>query len=259
MDNLSNQNRSGLSRQGLRIWGLLFLVLGIMGRGLFQRELLGIGSISGQQLLELMQTSDNAMLFASLALILQALESCAAPIFAFLLVDGFQRTSSFKNYLLRVAGVAVLSEIPYNLVFSGKVLDTGSRNPVFALLLSLVMLYLFRYFDELSARQRIIKVLVAIAGLLWPMMLRVESGTCIVLLVCVTWAFRTRPMARNIAAATAAVVCTLLTPFFLAAPMGVLVVHFYNEEKESGGSRWVSYLAYPVLLLVIGLVLLFAI
>ena len=34
--------------------------------------------------------------------------------------------------------------------------------------------------------------------------------------------------------------------------MGFLVVHFYNEERGEG-NRLVSYLFYPVILLVVGL------
>ena len=51
----------------------------------------------------------------------------------------------------------------------------------------------------------------------------------------------------------AAVVCTMITPFYLAAPMGFLAVHFYNGE-ENTNSRLVNYLAYPAILLVTALV-----
>lgn len=258
MENTTNERPSGLSRSALRKWGLLFLALGIIGHSIIQKEFLGIGQVSGQQLLDLMQSSDDAMIYATLALILQALECCAAPIFAFLLVDGFQRTGSFKGYVLRVAGVAILSEIPYNLAMSGKVLDTATRSPVWGLVLGLVLLYLFRYYSEKSMQNRLIKAVVILAALLWASMLNVEYGACMVILVCVLWAFRRNPLYQNIAGATAAVVCTLITPFFLAAPMGFLVTHFHNGEKGHE-QRLVNYLSYPVLLLAVGLVAKFAI
>ena len=55
MENLSNTSRSGLGRNGLRLWGLLFLLAGMVGRSIFQMKLLGIGQISGGDLLTLMQ------------------------------------------------------------------------------------------------------------------------------------------------------------------------------------------------------------
>ena len=97
-----------------------------------------------------------------------------------------------------------------------------------------------------------------IAAILWASMLRVDSGECLIVILSVLWAFRKRPLYRNIAGTTAAVVCTLISPFYMAAAMGFLVVHFYNGEKGEG--KWlVNYLAYPVLLFVVGLVAVFAI
>lgn len=122
---------SGISSNGLRTWGMFFLLAGMLGKSILQNGLLNLGAVSFGQLLEQMQTSRAAMLYATLALLLQAMETCAVPIFAFLLVEGVEHTSSLRNYALRVAGLAVLSELPYNLATSGKLLDTTSRNPVF--------------------------------------------------------------------------------------------------------------------------------
>ena len=258
MENQNNTRRSGLSGQALKIWGMLFLLLGIIGRSIFQKELLGVGQVSGQELLELMGASDQAMIYATVALILQAVTTCAIPVFAFLLVEGFQHTASFKRYVLKMAAMAVVSEIPYNFAMSGKAIDLDSRNPVFGLVIGLVILYLYNYFSEKTMQHRVIKAIVVIAAILWASMLRVDSGECLIVILSVLWAFRKRPLYRNIAGTTAAVVCTLISPFYMAAAMGFLVVHFYNGEKGEG--KWlVNYLAYPVLLLVVGLVAVFAI
>lgn len=249
----SHQKPAGLTGSALRTWGILFLAIGIIARGVLQTRILGIGQVSSMELLELMQSSSQMMIFATLALVLQAMETCAVPIFTFLLVEGFQHTSNFGKYLLRVLGVAVLSEIPYNLAIGGKVLDFSSRNPVFGMVLALILLHFYGRFGEKNVKNVLIKVLLTLAGLLWPGMLAIESGTPLILLVCVLWIFRKKPMARSMIGATAAIVCTLFDPFFLAAPMGFLAVHFYNGEQGEE-NRVVNYLAYPAILLVIGLV-----
>ena len=59
-------------------------------------------------------------------------------------------------------------------------------------------------------------------------------------------------MLRSMAGAAASILCCLFSMFFLAAPMGFLAIHFYNGEKGAD-NRWVNYLAYPVLLLMIGM------
>lgn len=256
MENPNEQNSSGLTTRGLRAWGLLFLTLGAVGRGIFQTRLLGIGALSGQELLELMSGGESAMLYATFALLLEAVQTCAIPIFAALLLDGVQHTSSFLRYALRVAGLAVVTEIPYNFALSGKLVDLSGRNPVFGLLIGLIMLYLYRSFEETSLQHRVIKLVVFAAALFWAAVLKIQFAPCLIFVLTVLWALREKPVYRNIAGTTAVVICTLLSPFYLAGAMGFLVVHFYHGEQGEE-NRLASYLAYPVLLLAVGLLVRF--
>ena len=184
-----------------------------------------------QQLLEAMQSSETMMLYATLGLVLQAVETCALPIFAFLLVEGVQKTSNFWNYFFRVLGVAALSEIPYNLAMSGKLFNFSSRNPAFGLVLAMIAIYFYGRYTEKSVKNTLVKLVVTLAAILWGSMLSIEYGGCMVLVAAVLWAFRTKPMMRNIAGATATILGSLYSLFMMAAPMGFLAIHFYNGEK----------------------------
>lgn len=257
MERLGNKKAKGINGNALRTWGLLFMAAGVIGEGLLQTRYLGIGRVSGQQLLEIMGASDEAMTVATLAIVLQAVQTCAAPIFALLLVNGMQHTKDFKAYMLRVATLAVLCEIPYNLAMSNQLFAADSRNPVFGLVLCMVMVWFFRYYSAPGVKNKAIKVFVTAAAIVWCRMLKIDTGESMVLLVAVLWAYRAKPMYRNFAGAAAAIVCTLFDPFFLAAPMGFMAVHAYNEEPDTNDRR-VNYLAYPALLVavtVIGFVL----
>ena len=257
MERLGNKKPKGINGNALRTWGLLFMAAGVIGEGLLQTRFLGIGRVSGQQLLEIMGASDQAMTFATLAIVLQALQTCAAPIFALMLVNGILHTKDFKAYFLRVTALAVACEIPYNLAIQNKLLALDSRNPVFGLVLCMVMIWFFRYYSGAGLKNKAIKVFVAAAAVVWCQMLKIDTGACMVLLVAVMWAFRAKPLYRNFAGATAAIVCTVFDPFFLAAPMGFMAVHAYNDEPCTSDRR-TNYLAYPALLVavtVIGFVL----
>lgn len=254
MERLGNTRPSGLHAGNLRAWGMLFAIAGIVSRSILQNRMLGVGLHSMQELMELMQASDTAMAIATVALVLQAVETVAVPIFAFLLAEGFLHTSDWKKYLLRVVGLAVLTEIPYDLAMNGKVLEFGSQNPVFALVLGLVMLYLFERF----AGKKLICVVMAVAGILWAVMLKVDHGVPLLLMLCVIRLFKNKRMFMGFSGMAAAALCTGISPFYLAAPMGFLAIHFYNGERGNS-SRLVNYLFYPMTLLVIGLVAMFAI
>lgn len=254
MERLGNPTqKSGLHTGNLRAWAMLFAIAGIISRSILQNRLLGVGSNSMQDLLQMMQTSDSAMAIATISLVLQAVETVAVPIFVFLLAEGFSHTSDWKKYFLRVAGLAVVTEIPYDLAMNGKVLEFGSQNPVIGLVLCMVVLYMFRRF----AGKKLICVVMALAGLLWALMLRVDHGIPMILMICVIYLFRNKRMYMGFSGMAAAALCTGLSPFYLIAPIGFLAIHFYNGE-EGNSSRIVNYLFYPVLLLVIGLVAKFA-
>ena len=250
MERIRDTRNVGITSAGLRTWGMLFLTVGIVGKSILQNRLLRLGAVTPQQLLEAMQGSNAVMLYATLALVMQALETCAVPIFAFLLAEGAQHTSNFRNYCFRVAGLALASEIPYNLAMSGKLVDLSSRNPVFGLVICLMILFFYRRFPEKKAGQILLRGLVTVAALVWCSMLSIQYGSCLVVIFTVLWAFRSKPMLRSVAGASAAMLCCLSSMFFMASPMGFLAVHFYNGEKGTD-NRTVSYLAYPVLLLAV--------
>lgn len=244
-----------LSASALRVCGMLLLVVGIAG-SVIQRTMLGLGEMTNSQLLELM--ADPAVMSnATIALVCQVLEACAVPIFAFLLVEGASHTGNFGKYLCRVLGVAVISEIPYNLVTGGSWLALGSRNPAFAMVMCLVMLYFFRRYPGKKGGHIVIKAMAVICVYLWSNMLGITHGACCVLLTAVLWALRGR---QNLQTVAGIMIMLCSSIFSLVYPMGMLsflIIHFYNGERGAGGNRAVNYLCYPVLLTVFWLLSMF--
>ena len=253
MERLGNTRPSGLNTGSLRTWGMLFVIAGIISRSVLQNTILGVGENSMQELMDMMRTSETAMIITTVSLVLQAMETVAVPIFVFLLYEGFQHTSDWKKYLARLAGLAVVTEIPYDLAMNGKVLEFGNQNPVIGLVLCFVLLLLFRYF----AGKKLICVVMALAGVVWAIMLKVDHGVPMILMICVMHLFRNKKMYMGFSGMAAAALCTGLSPFYLIAPMGFLAIHFYNGEKGNS-SRLVNYLFYPVALLAIALTAKFA-
>ncbi len=257
MDQIGRKKKRAINGNALRTWALLFAAAGIIGRGLIQNHMLGVGQLTTQQLLDVMGSSQQAMTLVTCSLVLQALETCALPLYALMLVEGVQNTSSFPAYFKRVFTLAVLCELPYNLAMNGSVLFFGSRNPVFAPVMCFAMLYLFSRFPEGKKVNGLIKVVITVAAIIWCEMLKIEYGSATVLITATMWAFRKNSLYRNFAGAAAAIVCTVMSMYFLAAPMAFMIIHGYDGE-ESTNSRKVNYLAYPVILLaaaVAGLIL----
>ena len=250
MERLGNHHqKTGISINALRTWGLLFLAAGIIGRGVIQNHILGFTGLTTQQMLDAMAVSETAMNYATLAIALQALETCAAPIFAVLLVEGMIHTSDFYKYFTRILGITLVTEIPYNLCIGRGLLDFSTRNPMFSLVLGLLLMFFYQRYSGRSIKNVAVKVLVTVAALLWVKMLSIDFGAPMLVIIVVLWCARSKGMYRNFIGASAAMACSILSPFFLASPMSFLAIHMCNWEKTDDENRAVNYLSYPALLL----------
>lgn len=253
-ERLSNtREQKGFTRSNIRVWALLCLTLGTAGFAILQNGLLNVHGTDGNALLKAMQDSSDVMGMATVAIVLQAIHSCAAPLFAFLLVEGFTHTKSFGKYLLRVLGVAVLSELPFNLAVGGQWLALDSRNPAFALVLALLMLFLFKHFSERGFVSGVVYVAVTAAGVVWSLMLGIFDGAPLVLLTVVLYALRGKPTLRMILGCVTAFACSIFSLYYMLAPITMILLHFYNGEKGES-NPWVDHLSYPAILLVLGIV-----
>lgn len=251
MNLMKRIGRFQFTTTGIRTCGMLFLVASVCGVAI-QTSVLGSGNMNSTQLLNALEQNTGMMKSVTLSFVLQAAGSSALPIFCYLLVEGATHTSAFGKYLLRVLGLAALSQLPYNLVTTGSLLATTALNPVFAMVMCLVMLYFFRRFAEKTAVNTMMKLLAILGVFLWVGMLGIEHGHTCVILVAMLWALRGRPNLQTFLGIMILFLCMVFSVFYLIAPVGFLILHFYEGEQGSE-NRLVNYLAYPVILLAGGL------
>ncbi len=69
-------------------------------------------------------------------------------LFAFLIVEGFVYTRSRGKYLMRLFLFALLSEIPFDLAFSGELIDWGGQNIYWSLFTGVLVLCLWEYLSR---------------------------------------------------------------------------------------------------------------
>ena len=258
---------AGLSSQGIRILGLLLLLAGAIGTGIVQ----GI-----------FMAADDSLKITSIALVIEIVQCCAMPLFVFLLVEGVQKTSSMKWYFLRVLIAAVLAEIPYDLLNSGKVFDWRFFNPLFSLLICMVMLYLLRFYAKKEGKNILAKAVVVGVALLWTMFqlptpenelvvrfgfmresaALLSEGMPMVVLAATLWFTRHNKKMQVFVGSAVMILIALAVPGwmylqYMGAPIAMLVIHFYSGEQGES-NRYINYLAYPVILMAVWLIAKFA-
>ncbi len=244
---VSVSEKKGIDIQRLRVIGWILTAVGIAGSAIVFNKYLN--APSDYEALEAALAGNTGMGF--LAIAAMVLEICAVPLFAFILVEGAKHTTCHWKYLLRVLGLAVVSEIPYDLAMNDHVLDWSSQNPVFGLALGLVMLYFFKHYCNKSVKGVLVAILVVVVTFLWSAMLRVDEGRPMVLMITVLWFTRNKKMVQVITGCVVTCFCSTFGAeniFYIAAPLTFLLIHYYNEEPGECNKIF-NYAVYPVLLM----------
>lgn len=197
--------------------------------------------------------------------IMRGIGRLAFPVFAFLLAEGYRHTSDIKKYLLRLSVFAVLSEIPFDLCMTGKVLEPGRQNVFFTLTLGLGMIALLdperTYGENISARNPVLKIFILAASVAAAFLLCFDYGGTGILLIVYFYTIKPFYQIRQkkdkwIQAGKVTVITGLLYGFTfglsqLYALFALPLIYMYNGKKGKQGWKYAFYLFYPLHLLAI--------
>lgn len=232
------------------------------GRGLTTFKLKTIGSLF--LLLSAASTTITPLLFGSdlnnmsslTAIVLcEVLSWCAAPIYAWLLVRGYEHTHSRVTYGVELLILALICEVPYDMATSARAFDFTSQNPVFGLFVAFVVLAAI---DWVAQRYRgairwTLVAAMALIGLLWNLLLRIGLRQQVMSLGAVTLGFvlifSLMQKYENSMMLTAGLFGAVM---MIAPGFGVLFPYFHNGKLgyKHAWDKWVFYALYPIMLLV---------
>lgn len=182
---------------------------------------------------------------------LRTIGRLAYPIYAFLLVEGFYHTRSVKRYGVRLAVFALVSEIPFNLVLSGRLWYWHAQNVYFTLAIGLFMIASMDYLIHRGMRWQAMGAgLLAVGAAL---LLRTDYDAAGVLVIFFFYLYREEKAAMCIA--VSAVLILLIGGLECYGVLALIPILLYNGQKGSSRiNKFVFYGFYPVHLLLLWLV-----
>lgn len=193
--------------------------------------------------------------------ILRCVGRLAFPLFAFMAVEGYLHTRSLKKYLLRLLMLAVISEIPFDLLVSGSVFDPMHQNVIWTIILGLCCI---RAFENVSADlKKMLSAVVIIASLAAAIIARVDYSSAGVLTLLAFYAFRGNTLRCRLMQLLSLAFINLVLlggigfafPYQALAVLSLPIIWLYDGSQgpHNGFIKAANYLFYPAHMLILAL------
>lgn len=185
-------------------------------------------------------------------LVMRVIGRLAFPIFVFLLVEGFHHTKDVNKYLIRLGIFALLSEVPFDLAFYGKVLELEHQNIFFTLFLGLACIYLMslveKKYGKNAVTTNVLNGVVTLTFCVIAFLLRTDYNFAGILLISAFYLFRGNKLLQTFTLFF--VSAFILGSISVFATLAIIPIAFYNGEKGKS-MKYFFYCFYPAHLLIL--------
>ncbi|MBQ9443890.1 MAG: TraX protein [Lachnospiraceae bacterium] len=180
----------------------------------------------------------------------------AFPIYCFLIVEGFLHTRNLKAYMWRLFAFALISEIPFDMAFYGKVFDVKHQNVFWTMLFGLMAISLMSLISlENMILESALRLLIAAPFAVTAQLIHTDYRWVGVYLIAVMYVF------HDLQFVMAGCVSFLMLPVFTNALeyvgiISLIPITMYNGRrgyaKGTMGKviQWTFYILYPVHLII---------
>ncbi len=246
------KQRRGISGSTLKMIALVTMLIDHIGAGILGRYLsmYGINSLDTSQAEAVEQWMAQYGSLYSTYVIMRMIGRLAFPIYCFLLVEGFTHTKNQLQYANRLLLFAAISEVPFDLMVKGKILEFEHQNVFFTLFLGLMAMYGIQWAEEHEVwgnfKKQLCKFAVTIACMAVAQMITTDYAAIGVLCITALYLFRKKKLYQVMAGCIA-------FSWEMTAPLAFIPIWFYNG-KRGWNLKYFFYLFYPVHLLLLYLV-----
>lgn len=237
-----------ITADGLKIFACITMFIQSIGIAVIEKGIINLDNYTQAELSQAMADDSSLMVAAGTGSVMQLIGGLSVPIFAYLLVEGFRHTSDFRKYMLSMFVFALVSEIPYDLANSQKLVDWSSQNSLVTMCICLLMVYFLDLFKEKKGiAVTLLRGTIVLCAVIWVTVLMAAYGLCMVLLTAVFYLFYSRNVLKTVLGMAASLL-------YVTGPLSFYGIWFYNEQRKDRLPKYVYYVFYPAHLLVLGVI-----
>ena len=181
------------------------------------------------------------------ALWMRMIGRLAMPLFSFCIAEGYAHTKNKQRYLLRMGVFALVSEIPFDLAFEGRV-GLGHQNIMLSFFLAILALMLFDRIrgegKEHAVGKTLLGILCVCAVAVLALVLRADYTLFAVLAVFLFYVLRNRHPLLRCGVGVSFLALTRTVGYYRATGLSLIPLLLYNG-KRGRGLKWLFYAFYP--------------
>ena len=181
------------------------------------------------------------------ALWMRMIGRLAMPLFSFCIAEGYAHTKNKQRYLLRIGVFALVSEIPFDLAFEGRV-GLGHQNIMLSFFLAILALMVFDRIrgegKEHAAGKTLLGILCVCAVAVLALVLRADYTLFAVLAVFLFYVLRNRHPLLRCGVGVGFLALTRTVGYYRATGLSLIPLLLYNG-KRGRGLKWLFYAFYP--------------
>ena len=183
--------------------------------------------------------------------VMRSVGRLAFPIFCFLIVEGFEKTSSRLKYCLRLLVFALISEVPYDMLMHRAWFYPYGNNIMFTLMLTVLVLWIVDVLQKKGTPGIIAALSIAIAAGVAAYFLHLEYSWKCIAIAMLFYVAKNDDAVKYAGTACILLINTTITG--LNAVFALSLIYLYNGKKGKT-QKYFFYIFYPVHILALGIV-----
>ena len=184
----------------------------------------------------------------------------AMPLFSFCIAEGYSHTRDKNKYLSRMFIFALVSEVPFDLAFTGKV-DLAHQNIMLTYFISILSLVLFDLIrgkrSEETGKYRVGRTILGIIEVIGmagvALLVAADYTVFAVISVFLFYVLKDTKSVIRDASGVGFLAVTRTMGFYCTTGLSIIPLLLYNGKKGRG-LKWLFYVFYPGHLLVLYLI-----